>query len=107
MYWFRVDNDDIIYEDTKYKCISLGGKKMFMMEEVLNERYQKIFDNTYMFTKKKIEEDPSYGVNQLEALLESLYINEGNDLLGRGELYDLSIKAQIAACEILMQEIKN
>lgn len=80
---------------------------MFMMDKVLEARYEKIFDNTYLFTKKKIEEDPNYGIKDLEALLESLYTNEGNDWLGRGDLYDLSLKAQIAACELLLHEVRG
>lgn len=78
----------------------------FMMDEITEERYQNIFDNTYLFTKKKLEEDEDYNLTKLEALLASLYVAEGNDQLGRGELCDMSIGAQIGACELLLSEYK-
>jgi len=76
----------------------------FIMDKIIEERYDKIFENTYLFTKKKLEDDSEYGVEQLKALLKGLYVNDGNDLLGRGELYDVSLNAQIAACESLLSE---
>lgn len=80
---------------------------MYWEEEVLERRYKIIFDNTYLTTKEKLEMDSNYTLENLESLLECLYSNQGNDWLGRGEIYEVSIKAQIAACEVLLEEYRQ
>lgn len=80
---------------------------MILEQEILDRRYRVIFENTYMTTKEKLDTDEKYTVSSLESLLACLYSNEGNDLLGRGEIYDISVRAQIAACEVLLEEYKH
>lgn len=80
---------------------------MILEQEILDKRYKVIFENTYITTKEKLDEDVAYTVSSLESLLACLYSNEGNDWLGRGEIYDVAVRAQIAACEVLLEEYKE
>lgn len=51
-----------------------------------------------------MKEDPNYSIESLESLLESMYIVQGNDQLGRGSRHDISINATIAAAETVLYE---
>ncbi|EJO5346316.1 hypothetical protein NRP93_000358 [Clostridium botulinum] len=71
------------------------------------KKYDDTFEETYEFLKRSLEDDPNYTVENLKGFLETLYIQEGNDQLGRGEVRDISIYAQIAACETILTEYNN
>ncbi|WP_142413036.1 hypothetical protein [Hathewaya massiliensis] len=68
------------------------------------EKYDLIFENAYNDFIKTMKEDPNYSIESLESLLESMYIVQGNDQLGRGSRHDISINATIAAAETVLYE---
>ncbi|WZL73115.1 hypothetical protein QBE52_19055 [Clostridiaceae bacterium 35-E11] len=74
-----------------------------LQEEKYNETFRKVY-NTLKYHKEK---DEKYTIHQLEALLDSLYVNEGNDWIGRGEIKNAIQAATIAASETLLTEWKN
>ncbi|GKT29161.1 hypothetical protein ADUPG1_005178, partial [Aduncisulcus paluster] len=55
----------------------------------------------------QLENDPDYTYEHLLSFLESLYVHEGNDWYGRGELFQVKINAQIAAAECLKDEFSH
>lgn len=68
------------------------------------EKYDLIFENAYNDFIKTMKEDPNYSIESLESLLESMYIVQGNDQLGRGSRHDISINATVAAAETVLYE---
>jgi hypothetical protein len=42
--------------------------------------------------------------DELEALLKSLYVSEGNNWVGQSEIKQLRQAATIAACEVILSE---
>lgn len=72
-----------------------------LYEEIFNSTY----DDTYISLKRDFE-IKKISIEDLEALLQDLYINQGNDMCGRGEIYDSRLNAQIAACQQVISEIK-
>lgn len=68
------------------------------------EKYDLIFENAYNDFIKTMKEDPNYSIENLESLLESMYIVQGNDQLGRGSRHDISINATVAAAETVLYE---
>jgi len=71
------------------------------------KKFDEIFDNVYSTTKYRRFMDPSFGIKELRRLLESLYVNEGNDQGGRGKVGDIICAATIAAHEQVLAEWKK
>ena len=76
-------------------------------EEHLEIRFNEAYDKIYYSVKDQLQNDPKYTFEHLEAFLDSLYVNEGNDWYGRGELFQVKINAQIAAAEALKDEFSH
>ena len=70
-------------------------------------KFDEIFDNVYATTKYRRFMDPSFGITDLQRLLKSLYVNDGNDQGGRGKVGDIVSAATIAAHEQVLAEWKN
>ena len=73
---------------------------------LVKEKYDETFESVYHYLKMKQDDDPKVEIMHLERFLEDLYIYEGNDWLGRGELKDASIAATISACQVLIEELR-
>jgi hypothetical protein len=71
------------------------------------EKFNEVFDNIYATTKYRRFLDPDFGVKELQGLLETLYVNDGNDQGGRGKVGDIISAATIAAHEQVLAEWKN
>jgi hypothetical protein len=69
-----------------------------------DEVYQQSFDNVTRHIKKMKDTDASFTLQELEGMLQAEYVNQGNDWVGRGELYDLRNAATIAAYQMLIAE---
>jgi len=69
-------------------------------------KYQEIFDGTLTGLKRRREVDPVFSIEDAERQLSHLYILDGNDWLGRGELGDIVSQATIAAYELFIHEWK-
>lgn len=66
-------------------------------EKWREEKYQQVFDDVMKYVANQRKTDPTFTIQSLEAQLETEYINQGNDWVGRGEAVDLRIQATIAA----------
>lgn len=61
------------------------------------------YDDTYAATLKSLRrrqaEDSSFTIDAAKGQLKHLYINDGNNWVGRGELQDIVVQAMIDAYE--------
>jgi hypothetical protein len=77
------------------------------MEDWQQEKFNEIFDNVYATTKYRRFSDSSFTIEDLERLLQTLYVNDGNDQSGRGKVGDIISEATIAAHEQVLAEWKR
>ncbi|EOD01033.1 hypothetical protein [Caldisalinibacter kiritimatiensis] len=77
------------------------------LDDVLEKKYNTTYQNVYNDLKQQKENDPSFTIEKLKELLNTLYINQGNDWLGKGEVKNITTSATISACETLLAEWKE
>ncbi len=63
-----------------------------------------ILENLTGFFAEQLVEDPAGLLGQLERELRSLYVRQGNDWTGRGEIGDAKLEATIAVLEAARAE---
>jgi hypothetical protein len=68
------------------------------------EKYNEVFEACLLGLKRQREIDPSFTPDSVRGVLRHLYIQDGNDWGGRGELQDIQIQATIAAHEYFLSE---
>ncbi|OJF76045.1 MAG: hypothetical protein BKP49_09535 [Treponema sp. CETP13] len=66
--------------------------------------YNRIYNEELRGLERRRENDKSLTIEELQGILDSLYIIDGNDQDGRGPLGDTTISAQIAAYEHFIGE---
>ncbi|GHT76533.1 hypothetical protein FACS1894124_8490 [Spirochaetia bacterium] len=69
-------------------------------------KYQEILDQELRGIKRRREADPACTGEALEGTLTHLYIMDGADWGGRGEVQDITMAATIAAYEQVIAELK-
>lgn len=69
--------------------------------------YRETFDAVLASLVKRREVDPGFSLDDARGTLTHLYVTEGNDWLGRGDLQDAKLAAQIAAHEVFIQDWEN
>jgi len=69
--------------------------------------YKESYEKELLGLRRRLAADPSCTVQDLEGTLKSLYIMDGADWLGRGEVQSISLSASIAAHEIVIEEVKG
>lgn len=74
------------------------------MDEYLQQIYDDSFQNSYDSFKFRKMTDPAFTREFFQGLLESMYVAQGNNWLGRGEAKEASQSAMIAAAEALLSE---
>lgn len=62
-------------------------------------KFEEVYDQEVRGLERRKKHDPSFGPDDIRAILKHLYFMEGSDWVGRGELHDISIQATIAAHE--------
>jgi len=67
-------------------------------------KYEEVFDGELRFLQRRRKNDPSCTVNDIERVLRNLYIMDGADWYGRGDLQDIILAATIAAYEYFIAE---
>lgn len=77
------------------------------IEEIIDKKFETVFESMYKDLNNKLENDPDFGIDELKALLNSLYVDEGNDWLGRGDLKSAATNATICACESILAEYEE
>lgn len=76
-------------------------------EAWIEEAYNNEFDEEMRGLERRCAYDPSCSVEELQGILDALYISEGNDQEGRGQRGDAIIAARIAAYEQFISEMKK
>lgn len=69
--------------------------------------YKQVFDEETLGLERRKAHDPDLSINELENILESLYVSEGNNYVGRGPVADIVMSATIAAYEQFIGEWKK
>ena len=69
--------------------------------------YREAYNKEITGLKKRLAADPSCTAEDLEGTLKNLYIMEGADWLGRGEVQNITLAAVIAAHETIISELKT
>ena len=75
-----------------------------MMNEHLQEMYEEAFDREYTNLMLRKKSDPDFTKEYLAGLLQSLYINQGNNHMDRTEAKEKALQAMISACETMLSE---
>jgi hypothetical protein len=74
-----------------------------MIEQWKEERYREVYDAVCTQLEKQKAEG-KLTKEQLRGLLESAYVNQGNDFAGRGEAMNITIDATVAAYECFLAD---
>ena len=74
------------------------------MNDYLDKVYEESFQNDYACLMLRKTTDPQFTKEYLDGLLQSLYIQQGNNWLGRSESKESALRAMIAACETIFME---
>ena len=67
-------------------------------------KYDEVFEHTCAHIRRRRQLDPGFGIEQLEGLLQSEYVSQGNDWDGKGTIQHIVQAATIAAYELVMAE---
>jgi hypothetical protein len=70
-------------------------------------KYQEVFDQELRGLERRKAIDKMCTPEDLEGILATLYMTDGSDWLGRGDLQDIVLAATIAAYEHFIAEWKN
>ena len=69
-------------------------------------KYEEIFEQELRGLSRRRESDPSCTPADIEGVLQNLYIMDGADWYGRGEVQDITMAATIAAYEHFIAQWK-
>jgi len=69
-------------------------------------KYTEVFEEELRGLERRRESDPNCTVEDIEGLLQHLYIMDGADWYGRGDVQDIIMTATIAAYEHYIAEWK-
>jgi hypothetical protein len=69
-------------------------------------KYEEVFQEELRGLKRRRESDPLCTVGDIEGVLQHLYIMDGADWYGRGDVQDITMAATIAAYENFIAQWK-
>jgi hypothetical protein len=69
--------------------------------------YGESYEKELLGLRRRLVSDPSCTIGDLEGTLKSLYVMDGADWLGRGEVQNINLAAAIAAYETIIEELKR
>ncbi|HOX31903.1 MAG TPA: hypothetical protein PLB91_06195 [Spirochaetales bacterium] len=72
-----------------------------------DEKYREVYELTLTGLERRRSVDPGFSRADAEGTLRHLYIQDGNDWVGRGPLQDIIVAATIAAHEHFIAEWKE
>ncbi|WP_010261014.1 hypothetical protein [Treponema primitia] len=75
-----------------------------MAENWQDTLYTKTFDQEVLGLERRRAVDPSCTIADVDGILQGLYVQDGADWLGRGEVGDITMAATIAAYEHIIAE---
>jgi hypothetical protein len=70
-------------------------------------KYREVFDQEIRGLRRRRESDPNCTVADIEGILQHLYIMDGADWYGRGDVQDTIMAATIAAYEHFIAQWKT
>lgn len=73
---------------------------------IIDQTYAEMFEEELTGLKRRMENDASCTIADLQGTLNNLYIMDGNNWTGRGELQAAILNATIAAYEYFITESK-
>jgi len=71
------------------------------------DRYNSVFESTCNTLERRLQHEQDFTVEQVESMLQALYIREGNDWTGRGITADITLSATIAAHQHVLVQMKK
>ena len=71
-----------------------------------DHKYMEIFDQELRGLERRRKSDPSCKVADIEGVLQNLYIMDGADWYGRGDVQDITMTATISAYEHFIAQWK-
>ena len=80
------------------------------MNEIIDwqeESYRETFEEELRGLTRRFQNNPCCAVEELEMVLDGLYIAEGNNWEGRGSAQDTILSATIAAYEYFINQLKT
>jgi hypothetical protein len=69
-------------------------------------KYTEVFEEELRGLERRIKADPGCKIEDLEGILKALYIMDGADWGGRGDVQDTGLAATIAAYERFIARLK-
>lgn len=73
-------------------------------EDWKTEKYDAVFSACLQSLERQRRTDSSFTIEDAKGVLSELYVQEGNDWTGRGEVQDIQLGASIAAYERFLSE---
>ena len=70
------------------------------MQDLKKKKYEQVFEETLLMLAHRRQNDPEFSLREMKRLLETEYVNQGNDWVGRGSLFDVVEEATLAAYEL-------
>ncbi len=68
------------------------------------QKYDDVFESIRRYVHRRKADDPDFTIDVLKRLLETQYINEGDDWAGRGSVQNITHAATVAAYEASLVE---
>ena len=75
--------------------------------EWIDEKYRQVFNEELIGLERRRLNDSSCTIQDVNGILHNLYIMDGNDQGGRGQVQDITLSATIAAYEHFIEEWKK
>ena len=72
------------------------------VDELMQQVYDDAFDDAYVSFILRKQNDPQFTRDFLQGLLDSLYVQQGNNWTGRGQTKEAAHSALIAAAELVL-----
>ena len=69
------------------------------------DKFDEVFEDEFRLLNRRFESEVSCSIEELEGILQSLYIMEGQNL--EGKVHEISLAATIAAYEAFIHEKKK
>ena len=79
---------------------------MGFSQEWRDIKYTEVFEEELRGLERRRKADPGCKIEDFEEILKALYIVDGADWIGRGDVQDTSLAAVIAAYERFIAELK-
>ncbi|MBN1482188.1 hypothetical protein EH223_08020 [candidate division KSB1 bacterium] len=87
--------------------MQLGSLLARAMGDLREKQYQDTFDATIAQLTMRRRTEMNFTLHECQKILESEYINQGNNWVGRGSLQDIVQEATIAAYEVFIAEWRH